>query len=145
MGGIAASAFALGTSSASTGKSQRHFTVVTHDSQGTITPPDFGSAPEQNQQASEDAPAFLHGKKVGRAETIITVTRVAPKDLEATIECTVELPKGNILFNGSFNFNRIGKGVTIPVVGGTGAYRRASGTVVAQSTNPARTKLTFSL
>jgi hypothetical protein len=141
----AVSAAILGTSTASTAKTQRHFTVVTHDSQGTITPPNFGSNPKQNQQASEDAPAYIGGKKVGRAETIITVTRVAPKDLEATIECTVELPKGKILFNGSFNFNRIGKGVKVPVVGGTGAYKGTSGTVEAQSTNPARTKLTFSL
>jgi hypothetical protein len=133
----------LGTSAASRSRGQTHFTVVTHDSQGTITPPSFGANPKQNDQASEDAPAFRGDHKVGRAETVVTITRVAPNDLEAMIECTVELRQGNVMFNGAFNFNEIANGVSVPVVGGTGRYAGARGTVQLKSTNPARTRLTF--
>jgi hypothetical protein len=104
-----------------------------------------GASPAQNDTAAADAPVYRKGRKIGRTETVLTITRVTSRDLEATIECTVRLPHGNILFNGAFNFAGLGHGVAVPVVGGTGRYKGAAGTVVAKAPDPSRTKLTFDL
>ncbi len=105
------------------------FTVIAQDSEGTITPADFGTNPSPNQQAALDAPVYREGVKVGLAETLITLTRVTDEDHAAIIECSVELPKGNILFNGSFHFGDLATGASVPVVGGTGSYSGFVGTV----------------
>jgi hypothetical protein len=65
---------------------------------------------------------------VGPPETIVTIKR-AGDDPAGIIECSVELPEGNILFNGSLHLADIGNGVDIPVVGGTGSYAGAKGVV----------------
>jgi hypothetical protein len=74
---IAGPALSLGSSAASTSQHHRHFTVVSRDSEGTITPSDFGTSPVQDQQAAEDAPVYRGAHKIGRAETVITITRVS--------------------------------------------------------------------
>lgn len=74
----------------------------------------------------------------------MTVTR-AGDDPEAIISCTVELPNGNIHFNGAAHLGDLAKGAVVPVVGGTKAFKRAGGTVVMKSTNPAQTNLTFDI
>jgi hypothetical protein len=49
------------------------------------------------------------------------------------LECSVELPEGNIFFNGSVHGADVmnGTGAVVPVVGGTGRYAGAEGTVSA--------------
>lgn len=116
-------------SSASSSSHKFAFTVVAQDSEATFTPSDFFSTPPaQNDQVSIDAPVYRSGSKVGLAETIVTITRVGD-DTAGIIECSVELPEGNILFNGSLHLADLGTGATIPVVGGTGRYAGASGVV----------------
>ena len=108
----------------------RHvFTVVAQDSAASVTPPDFMDRLSQNLQAAEDEPVYRDGKKAGLAETIITVTRADGDDFAAIIACSIELPNGNILFNGSAHLADLGTGATLPVVGGTGTYAGARGTV----------------
>ena len=142
---IGALALFLGTSGGSDQGDHRQFTVVARDSEGTITPPDFGAAPAQGQQAALDAPVYRREQKVGRAETILTITRVSGDGPEVIVECAVVLPKGQILFNGGMRFADLAEGAAVPVVGGTGAYARAAGTVVLQSSDPAETSLTFDI
>jgi hypothetical protein len=161
---IAVPALLIGTSSASSSHHERQFSVVSKNAQGTITPPDFGTSPAQDQQAAADAPVVRDGHKVGRSETLLTITRASSKDLEADIECTVELPHGKILIDGAFNFAHLATGVTVPVVGGTGHYEGTTGEVVLKalssrtklsaarpsiapksSLEPVRTKITFDL
>jgi hypothetical protein len=48
-----------------------HFTVVTHNDQGSTTPTDFFDTLAHNAQASLDSPVSLSGRMVGAAETIL--------------------------------------------------------------------------
>lgn len=105
------------------------FTVVAQDSQATVTPPDFMDRLSQNLQAAEDEPVYRDGRKVGLAETVITVTRAEGDDFAAIITCSIELPEGSILFDGSAHLASLGSGAALPVVGGTGAYAGARGVV----------------
>src|SRR5436190_12848460 len=104
---IAIPALLIGTSSASSPQHDKHFSVVSKNAQGTITPADFGTSPNQDQQAAADAPVVRNGHRVGRSETLLTITRASSTDLEADIECTVELPHGSILVDGAANFAHI--------------------------------------
>lgn len=134
-----------GISAASNAKRQ-HFTVVAQDSEATFVPADFGQAPEPNQRATEDAPVYRDGHAVGLAETALTLTRVAGDDVAGLIDCSVELPEGNILFAGSFHFANLGSGATVPVVGGTGSYAGYTGTVtMVVAADASQTTLTFDL
>jgi hypothetical protein len=137
---IAVPALLIGTSSASSSHHERHFSVVSKNAQGTITPTRFGTSPKQDQQAAADAPVVRDGHIVGRSETLLTITRVSSKDLEADIEGTVELPGGKILIDGAFNAARLAKGAAVPVVGGTGRYEGTTGEVVLKALS-SRTKL----
>jgi hypothetical protein len=137
---IAVPALLIGTSSASSSHPERHFSIVSKNAQGTITPPNFGTSPAQDQQAAADAPVVRNGHKLGRLETLLTITRVSSKDLEADFEGTVELPHGKILADGAFNVAHIANGVAVPVVGGTGRYEGTTGEVVLKAPS-SRTKL----
>src|SRR5205823_11632671 len=85
------------------------------------------------------------GQAVGLAETVYTVTRVHGDDIDVMIECSVELPEGNILFNGTGHLADIGSGITVPVVGGTGRYMAAAGTVTMHATSDGNTRLDFDI
>lgn len=124
-------AFTAGLPGSASAESHKHtFTVVVQETEATLTPADFfATPPEQNAQASEDAPVYRNGRKVGLAETIITFTRVTDDDVAAMIECSVELPGGNLLFSGSVHLADLGAGAAVPVVRGTGKYTHASGVV----------------
>ncbi len=120
--------------------------VIEHDSEGTITPVDFGQSLAPNQQATEDAPAYQDGVKVGLVETVITVVRVTDTDAVAMIECSVELPHGNIFFNGTMHLADLATGAHLPVLGGTGQYIGARGAVtVVGAADGSSTRLTFRL
>ncbi len=143
---VAALIFTVGLPGTATARPHRFdFTVVAHDDKGSVTPADFfTSPPVQNDQASIDAPVYRRGVKVGRAETIVTYTRVSPNDVQAMIECSVELRGGIVLFNGAFHGADLGTGVTLPVVGGTGKYARAAGVVtMVANADGTRTRLHF--
>lgn len=127
------------------GAANRHhhrFTVVAHNDEGTITPADFFDDLVQNSRASVDAPVYRNGEQVGGTETILTVTR-GGDDPTLIIECSVELPDGNVLFNGSFHLTDVADGAGVPVVGGTGRYTGARGIVLLTVTDPARPVLAF--
>jgi hypothetical protein len=76
----------------------------------------------------------------------VTITRVADDDVAAMIECSVELPEGNLLFNGSAHFADLGTGAVLPVAGGTGRYAGASGVVtMVAAADGSSTALTFKI
>lgn len=142
---VALSALALGAVADSTADRGRHITVISEDGNGSIAPADFGAAPKQGQQAAATAPVFRRGRRIGRTETVLTVTRVTAEDVTVMIECSTVLPRGAIFFNGSLHLSDLGEGTRVPVVGGTGAYRGAGGQVELQQSSPARTRLSFDL
>lgn len=131
------------TSTASAAK--RDLVVTINETEATLTPPDFFTSDfAPNTQASEDAPVYRDGEPVGSAQTLITITRVDGDDIAAIIECSIELPEGNLFFNGSAHFADIGTGVDLPVVGGTGEYERYAGAVtMVGSEDGSETTLTF--
>jgi hypothetical protein len=127
---------------------RQKFTLVVRDAEGVFAPADFFTSPFQlNEQATEDAPVARNGTVVGRSETIYTVTRVAGEDVGIVIECSIELPEGNLFFNGSGRLADAVSGIALPVVGGTGAYAGARGTVLAVSAGdgPPSTTLKFDI
>jgi hypothetical protein len=69
-------------------------------------------------------------KQAGRAVTHIRVVRTLSKDnWLGIVDCTIELPRGDLVFYGAFRFAGLAKGATLPVTGGTGDYTGARGTV----------------
>lgn len=119
-------------------------TLVAHNDEGQMTPSDFFANLTQNAQASIDAPIYHNGVAAGMAETILTVTRRAGDDIALMVECSIELADGNIFFNGSAHVAElVGGGAAIPVIGGTGRYSGARGTVVLTATNHDRPVLVF--
>lgn len=124
-------------------QAQSKFTLVVNDTQGTVVPPTFFDNLQANTQAVEDAPVSRNGQIVGLAETVYTVTRVHNDDIAVMIECSIELPEGNILFNGTAHLGDVESGAAVPVVGGTGRYAGASGTVVMSVTSDGNTTLDF--
>jgi hypothetical protein len=125
----------------------KRLTVVVQDAQGSVTPADFIAAPyPQNTQAAEDAPVTQNGHRVGRSETVFTVTRADAQDPMVMIECSIELPHGIILFDGAFHPTDMFTGMVIPVVGGTGAYSSARGIAIAVAAHDGtHTTVTFDL
>jgi len=138
---VAALAFLPGIAGASNPHSHQ-FTVVAHNAEGSITPTNFFETLQQNVQASVDAPVYRNGAKVGAAETVLTVTR-AGNDPTVMVECSVELPEGSVVFNGTAHLADIGNGIAIPVVGGTGRYTGAAGTVLMTATDATHVSLAF--
>ena len=56
---------------------------------------------------------------------------------------SVVLKDGTILFNGSVDLKKLGGGVEVPIIGGTGAYDGAGGTVKMGMPTPKTTSLEF--
>jgi len=103
----------------------------------------FGPA---DQLIEENPVTTSGGKKLGTAYTLVTMT--SGKDLPSAkglIDCHIVLSGGTILFNGSVVMAKLGDGVTLPVIGGTGAYAGAGGTVRMQAPDDKHTNMSFSL
>jgi hypothetical protein len=105
------------------------FTLTIDETQAVFGPEGFGEAFAPGQVGTEDAPVARDGETVGLALTSLTITHVEGDDVAGLIDCSIELPEGSIVFNGSFHFGDMASGVDIPVVGGTGDYASAIGTV----------------
>lgn len=120
----------LGALRADDSGDHQRFTLVAHEAEAAVTPSTFFTdPPKQNAAGSEDAPLYRDDKKVGLAETAYTVLRTAGGDTDVMVECDIELPEGHLLFNGAAHLADVAKGAVVPVVGGSGKYRGATGQV----------------
>lgn len=115
----------------------RHLTLFDIGSSGTTEPVDLlteGDFPglgdlilEYHDLADMESQAI-----VGQAITRVQVIHTLPGgDFDLLIDCTVLLAEGTFHFTGGGRFSDFtqGQGITLPIVGGTGVYRQATGTV----------------
>lgn len=114
------------------------FSVVVQDSEATIVPAGLFAELAPNVQGIEDAPVYRDGERVGQAATIVTFVRTDQADVIGIIECSVELPEGDLFFNGSFHLADMAQGAVVPVVGGTGEYAGSVGTVTMKTGDDGR-------
>jgi hypothetical protein len=98
-------------------------------------------------QLVEQAPLIdSSGKTVGQSYTTVAMVRGGDlSDAHGLIDCHIVLSGGTILFNGAVSTKDLGTGVTLPVIGGTGTYAGAGGSVRMVAPNDKRTNLTFDL
>jgi hypothetical protein len=129
--------------------SRRHVAVVIDEGHATVQEVvDLGkSGFGTGDQVLEEAPVTdSAGKTVGDSFTTLTIT--SGKSLEVSkglIDCSINLGRGTILFNGYVDLAKLDKGITIPVIGGTGAYSGAGGSVRMTKPDEPHTNLDFSL
>jgi hypothetical protein len=97
-------------------------------------PPTYGD-PETLAPSSQllfDEPLLdpATGDQVGTSKTRIEVISQVGDDLSFILDCTFEWPDGNnIVFTGAEYFSDLATGLTFAVVGGTGTYAGANGSV----------------
>lgn len=76
------------------------------------------------------------GEHIGSAVTRVQVVKTLEGgDALFILDCTVRLPKGNLVFTGAEQFSHVATGMTFVVAGGTGRYAGADGTVTARHTD----------
>lgn len=86
------------------------------------------------------------GAEVGNSyTTVAVVTGTSDTDFGGLLICSFMLKDGRILFSGAIDAKDFGTGVDVPVVGGTGAYKSATGVVKLVVPDAKRTNATFSL
>jgi hypothetical protein len=127
----------------------KHLSIVGLDEKATtleqvdLGKPGFGPGDELIE---ENPAADTSGATVGKLYTVVTMTSgKSLSDAVGLIDCHVVLTGGTILFNGSVSLKDLGTGVTLPVLGGTGSYNGAGGTVRMQAPDMKKTNLTFDL
>ena len=105
--------------------------------------PGFGPGDE----IVEVAPVIdTSGATIGKTYTTVTmINGKSIADAWGAVDCTVALPDGNLLFHGAFSFKDLAKGTAAPVVGGTGKYAGAVGSVEVIAPTQKKTELKFSL
>jgi hypothetical protein len=135
--------------SSSADASTKHLSIVGQDAKATtMEMVDLGKAGfGPGDELIEENPATdSTGASVAKLYTVVTVTSgKSMADGKGLIDCHVVLSDGTILFNGAVDLSKLGTGVTLPVVGGTGAYNGAGGTVRMQAPDQKTTALSFDL
>jgi hypothetical protein len=75
------------------------------------------------------------GERIGTAVTRVQIVKtLAGDDALFILDCTVRLPRGNLVFTAAEQFSHLASGVTFVVAGGTGRFAGADGTVTGRHT-----------
>jgi hypothetical protein len=122
--------------------------TVDEEQASVFTVVDLGEAGfGPGDQVVENAPVVDGaGSTIGTSFTTITVvTGTGPDNFAGLIECSIDLARGHILFNGSIAAGDLATGAVVPVVGGTGAYEGAGGVVTIVAPDHKHAALTFDL
>jgi len=129
--------------------STKHLSIVGQDGRATtLEQVDLGKAGfGPGDEIIEENPATgSSGRDIAKLYTIVTMTSgKSMADAVGIIDCHVVFTDGSVLFNGSVALKDLGKGITLPVIGGTGSYDGAGGAVRMQSPDTKHTNLTFDL
>jgi hypothetical protein len=110
---------------------KKTFTVCERDNSGFNKNIDVGrhgfSSGDYNVASTPD---YRAGHRVATDISKMTVVhRIGKHDAQIIIDATMILRNGKITAYGPARFSRFAKGVSFPVTGGTGHYRKARGTV----------------
>ena len=128
----------------------KHLSIVGQDAKATtLEQIDLGKTGfGPGDELIEENPATdATGANVAKLYTIVTMTSgKSMGDAVGIIDCHVVWNDGSsVLFNGKVAMKDLGTGVTLPVIGGTGAYNGTGGSVRMQEPNDKMTNLTFDL
>jgi hypothetical protein len=127
----------------------KHLSLVGQDGKATTFEiVDLGKAGfgPSDELIEENPLTSSGGKTLGNAYTVVTMTSgKSMADAKGLIDCSINLAAGRILFNGYVSLADLGKGITVPVIGGTGAYAGAGGSVRMQAPDDKHTNMTFDL
>jgi hypothetical protein len=108
----------------------KRFTVCEKDNTGFVKSIDVGRHGfSAGDYALNSTPAYHAGHRVGRDVGKQTVVRRIGHDAQIIVDATMILGAGKISAYGPARFSRFANGVSFPVTGGTGIYRKAVGTV----------------
>jgi hypothetical protein len=131
----------IGVGVAGAKSSDKKFTVWEDDKSGPSTWFDLG-APRKGDPGSDIGDLLMEhksllnptsGNKVGEAVTRGQAADVVAGDTVITIDCTIKLAGGDIVFYGAGLFSKMmDKGLGFAVIGGTGKYRGAKGGVTVK-------------
>jgi len=127
--------------------STKHLSMIGQDGKATtFEQVDLGkSGFGPGDELIEENPATdSTGKNVAQLYTIVTMTSgKSMADAKGLIDCHVVLTDGTILFNGSVDLKKLAGGIEVPIIGGTGAYDGAGGTVKMGMPTDKTTSLEF--
>jgi hypothetical protein len=127
----------------------KHLSIVGQDAKATtLQQVDLGKpGMGPGDELIEENPATdSTGAEVANLYTVVTMTSgKSMADAKGLIDCHVVFKDGTVLFNGSVDLAKLGTGVSLPVIGGTGAYNGAGGTVRMQAPDQKTTNISFDL
>jgi hypothetical protein len=108
----------------------KRFTVCEKDNTGFVKNIDVGSHGfSAGDYSVNSTPAYHAGHRVGTDVGKQTVVRRIGHDAKIIVDATMILHAGKVSAYGPARFSRFDRGVSFPVTGGTGLYRKAVGTV----------------
>ena len=113
------------------GAIKKRFTVCEKNNTGFVKNIDVGRHGfSAGAYAVNSTPAYHAGQRVGRDVGKQTIVRLIGKhDARFIVDATMILHAGKVSAYGPARFSQFDKGVSFPVTGGTGLYRKAVGTV----------------
>jgi hypothetical protein len=109
----------------------KRFTVCEKDNSGFVRNIDVGTHGfSAGDYSVNSTPAYHAGHRVGTDVGKQTVVRrVGKHDARIIVDATMVLGAGKVSAYGPARFSAFDNGVSFPVTGGTGIYRKAVGTV----------------
>lgn len=110
----------------------------------------FQRPPRAGDQIAQTDPLYewtngTRGARVGRVELIITSKTGGSRNAVALVVAQVFLPAGSLFAEGYAPFGGSQAPSTFPVLGGTGVYATARGSVTTRALGGDKTKLEFHL
>ena len=146
---VAVLSLALVACSEASGSTTKQLDVTSVDEKATVFQMlDLGKTGfGPGDQLVEESPVVdAGGQTLGKAlTTAAIISGTGMTDFEAVVDCTVELAEGHLVFHGGFASKDLAAGAPVPVVGGTGQYAGATGTVMMIAPTDKKTELKFDL
>jgi hypothetical protein len=144
--GVAAAVIAVGTASSASAAVPNSGTFTLRAHHGTDTNVDLGkSGFSAGDEDLFTGPLTYHGDRVGRLVGECTMVRVGAT-VDQLCEFVLRIGSAQLTADGAVHAGAKGPGTfTLPIVGGTGRYRAASGVITVSATDGGAVPITVSL